>query len=55
MKTLLACDFTVSGAIPSDRAMPLLDIPSAIMWRIAISTAGQGQEVIVDPDGTKPQ
>jgi hypothetical protein len=48
MKMLLACDFTVSGAIPSDRAMPLLDIPSAINWRIPVSRRDRGEEVIVD-------
>ena len=37
MKMFLACDYTVSGAIPSDLAMRLFDIPCAIIRRIAVS------------------
>ena len=37
IKIFFACDFTVSGAMPNDFAIRLLDIPLAIICRICVS------------------
>jgi hypothetical protein len=43
---LLACDFTVSGAMPNDCAIRLFDIPSAIICKMPVSRRESERQLI---------
>ena len=45
MKMFFACDFTVSGAMPNECAICLLDIPLAIICKISISRSYRVRQV----------